>query len=129
MSTVEIQTALQVSQPGPLLEGKTEVVPEVTVKAKDKPRPIVGAEAGGNCRGTGRALTAVGSSTRDIIAILQNLKSGGCFGCGTGGDLMNVALNEITALAGSNPAPLTDKATDKESQKQLSAAQDFAEHL
>jgi Rod binding domain-containing protein len=36
---------------------------------------------------------------------------------------MNVALSEITALAGAPPAALT--AVDKESQKQLSAAQDF----
>ncbi|HEX4134856.1 MAG TPA: hypothetical protein VHY84_09625 [Bryobacteraceae bacterium] len=37
---------------------------------------------------------------------------------------MNVALNEITALAGSSPA-LMNKTTDNEGQKQLSAAQNF----
>jgi len=40
--SVEIQTVLQVSQPGPLSQGKTEVVPEVNVRAKDAtPKAVV----------------------------------------------------------------------------------------
>jgi flagellar P-ring protein precursor FlgI len=74
---VEIQTVLQVSQPGPMSQGKTEVVPEVTVKAKDEPTKNVVLKQGATVEELVRALTAVGSSARDIIAILQNLKVAG----------------------------------------------------
>jgi flagellar P-ring protein precursor FlgI len=74
---VEIQTVLQVSQPGPMSQGKTEVVPEVTVKAKDEPTKNVVLKQGATVEELVRALTAVGSTARDIIAILQNLKAAG----------------------------------------------------
>jgi flagellar P-ring protein precursor FlgI len=74
---VEIQTVLQVSQPGPLSQGKTEVVPEVTVKAREEPTKNVVLKQGATVEELVRALTAVGSSARDIIAILQNLKAAG----------------------------------------------------
>ena len=74
---VEIQTQLLVSQPGALSQGKTEVVPEVTVAAKDAPTRNVVLKQGATVEELVRALTAVGSSARDIIAILQNLKVAG----------------------------------------------------
>jgi flagellar P-ring protein FlgI len=74
---VEIQTVLQVSQPGPMSQGKTEVVPEVTVRAKDEPTKNVVLKQGATVEELVRALTAIGSSARDIIAILQNLKAAG----------------------------------------------------
>lgn len=75
--SVEIQTVLQVSQPGPLSQGKTEVVPEVNVRAKEAaPRAVV-LQQGATIEELVRALTAVGSSARDIIAILQNLRAAG----------------------------------------------------
>ena len=74
---VEIQTQLLVSQPGPMSQGKTEVVPEVTVAAKDAPTRNVVLKQGATVEELVRALTAVGSSARDIIAILQNLKVAG----------------------------------------------------
>ena len=75
--SVEIQTKLQVSQPGPMSQGKTEVVPEVTVTAKDEPTKNVLLREGATVEELVRALTAVGSSARDIIAILQNLRVAG----------------------------------------------------
>ena len=75
--SVEIQTVLQVSQPGPLSQGKTEVVPEVTVRAKDEPTKSVVLKQGATVEELVRALTAIGSSARDIIAILQNLRAAG----------------------------------------------------
>jgi flagellar P-ring protein FlgI len=75
--SVEIQTVLQVSQPGPLSQGKTEVVPEVNVRAKDTPTKAVVLQPGATIEELVRALTAVGSSARDIIAILQNLRAAG----------------------------------------------------
>jgi flagellar P-ring protein precursor FlgI len=75
--SVEIQTKLQVSQPGPLSQGKTEIVPDVTVTAKDEPTKNVLLKEGATIEELVRALTAVGSSARDIIAILQNLRAAG----------------------------------------------------
>lgn len=75
--SVEIQTKFQVSQPGPYSQGKTEVVPDVSVNAKDEPTKNVVLKEGATIEELVRALTAVGSSARDIIAILQNLKASG----------------------------------------------------
>ena len=75
--SVEIQTNLQVSQPGPLSQGKTEVVPQVTVTAKDEATKNVVLKQGATVEELVRALTAIGSSARDIIAILQNLRVAG----------------------------------------------------
>jgi flagellar P-ring protein precursor FlgI len=75
--SVEIQTTLLVSQPGPASQGKTEVVPQVTVTAKDAPTKNVVLKEGATVEELVRALTAIGSSARDIIAILQNLKVAG----------------------------------------------------
>jgi flagellar P-ring protein precursor FlgI len=76
--SVEIQTKLLVSQPGPLSpKGTTEVVPETTVKAKEEPAKNVILKEGSTIEELVRALTAIGSSARDIIAILQNLRAAG----------------------------------------------------
>ncbi len=75
--TVEIQTTLNVSQPPPLAAGQTTVTPDVNVTAKeDKAKNIV-LEQGASVEELVRALTAIGSTARDIIAILQNLKAAG----------------------------------------------------
>jgi flagellar P-ring protein precursor FlgI len=75
--TVEIQTVLNVSQPSPLSAGQTTTVPEVTVAAKEaKARNIV-LEQGASVEELVRALTLIGSTPRDIIAILQSLKAAG----------------------------------------------------
>jgi flagellar P-ring protein precursor FlgI len=75
--SVEIQTRLLVSQPGPLSQGKTEVVPEQTVAAKDATTKNVVLKEGATIEELVRALTAIGSTARDIIAILQNLRAAG----------------------------------------------------
>lgn len=77
--TVEVQTSYAVSQPdafsGP--GAQTAVVPQVSVGAKeDKARDVVLKE-GANVDELVRALIAIGSTPRDIIAILQNLKAAG----------------------------------------------------
>jgi len=68
---------LLVSQPGPGSRGTTEVVPETTVTAKDAPTRNVVLKQGATVEELVRALTAIGSSARDIIAILQNLRAAG----------------------------------------------------
>jgi flagellar P-ring protein FlgI len=71
--TVEIQTNLLVSQPNMNSQGTTQVVPETKVTAKDEPTHNVVLKEGATVEELVRALTAIGSSARDIIAILQNL--------------------------------------------------------
>ena len=75
--TVEVQTILNVSQPAPFGQGTTEVTPQVDVQAKeDRARDIL-LKQGATVEELVRALSAIGSTPRDIIAILQNLKSAG----------------------------------------------------
>jgi flagellar P-ring protein precursor FlgI len=77
--TVEIQTSYAVSQPAPFSGpgAQTVVVPQVGVGVKeDKARDVVLKE-GANVDELVRALIAIGSTPRDIIAILQNLKAAG----------------------------------------------------
>ena len=75
--SVEIQTNLLVSQPGPLSQGKTEVVPAAKVAAKEEATKNVVLKQGATVEELVRALTAIGSTARDIIAILQNLRAAG----------------------------------------------------
>jgi flagellar P-ring protein FlgI len=75
--TVEIQTTETVSQPGPLSQGTTAVVPQVKVNAKeDKARSLV-LNRGATVEELVRALGAIGSTPRDVIAILQSLHAAG----------------------------------------------------
>jgi len=73
--TVEIQTNLVVSQPNPLSGGTTQVVPETKVTANDEATHNVILKEGATVEELVRALTAIGSTARDIIAILENLRA------------------------------------------------------
>jgi flagellar P-ring protein precursor FlgI len=75
--SVEIQTTLNVSQPGPLSGGTTQVTPQTTVGVKQEPAHSVLLKNGATVEELVRALVAIGSSPRDIISILQNLKAAG----------------------------------------------------
>jgi flagellar P-ring protein precursor FlgI len=75
--TVEIQTSLNVSQPAPLASGQTTMTPDVNVVAKEEKARNVVLKQGASVEELVRALTAIGSTPRDIIAILQNLKASG----------------------------------------------------
>ena len=75
--TVEIQTSLEVSQPAPLSTGQTTVVPQTNVTVKEEKARNVILKQGASVEELVRALMAIGSTPRDIIAILQNLKSAG----------------------------------------------------
>ena len=74
---VEIQTTYSVSQPNPLSQGTTEVVPQTTVTAKEEKARNVVLKQGATVEELVRALAAIGSTPRDVIAILQNLRSAG----------------------------------------------------
>jgi flagellar P-ring protein precursor FlgI len=75
--SVEIQTTLAVSQPSPLSAGQTTVVPIVTVTTKEPPAKSVILKEGATVEELVRALTSIGSTPRDIIAILQALRASG----------------------------------------------------
>lgn len=75
--TVEIQTSLLVSQPPPLSSGTTQVVPQVGVGVKEEKARNLVLKQGATVEELVRALSAIGSTPRDVIAILQNLKDAG----------------------------------------------------
>ncbi len=75
--SVEIQTTETVSQPAPFSNGTTEVVPQTTVGVKDEKVRNILLKRGATVEELVRSLTAIGSTARDVIAILQNLKAAG----------------------------------------------------
>lgn len=75
--TVEIETKELVSQPEALAQGKTEVTQDVKVKAKEEKARDIVLKKGASVEELVRALVGIGSTPRDIIAILQNLRAAG----------------------------------------------------
>ena len=75
--SVEVRTAFDVSQPAPLSPGKTTVTPETDVTAKEAKTQNIVLQKGATVEELVRALQAIGSSPRDIIAILQNMRIAG----------------------------------------------------
>ncbi len=77
--TVEIQTTYNVSQPGPFsgAVAQTTTVPQTTVTTKEEKAKNLVLGNGASVEDLVRSLTAIGSTPRDIIAILQNLKAAG----------------------------------------------------
>jgi len=75
--TVEIQTIQQVSQPNPLSSGTTKVVPQVNTNVTQDSAKNLVLKNGATVEELVQALTSIGSSPRDIISILQNLKTAG----------------------------------------------------
>jgi flagellar P-ring protein precursor FlgI len=75
--SVEVRTALAVSQPNPLAAGTTQVVPQTTVSATESKAKNIVLQKGTTVEELVRALQAIGSTPRDIIAILQSMRSAG----------------------------------------------------
>ncbi len=75
--TVEVQTTYQVSQPAPLSTGTTEVVPQVGVGVKEEKTRNIVLKQGATVEELVRALSAIGSTPRDVIAILQSMQQAG----------------------------------------------------
>ena len=74
---VEIQKDFNVSQPNPLAAGNTIVTPQVTVGVKEEKARNVVLKEGATVEELVRALASIGSTPRDIIAILQSLHAAG----------------------------------------------------
>jgi flagellar P-ring protein precursor FlgI len=75
--SVEIRTRIEVSQPGPLSGGETKVVPQTTVAAQDPKAKALVLQKGATVEELVRALQAIGSTPRDVLAILQAMRSAG----------------------------------------------------
>lgn len=75
--SVEVQTSFEVSQPNPLAKGETTVVPEVNVGVREESARHVLLKDGATVEELAKALTAIGSTARDVIVVLQNLKAAG----------------------------------------------------
>jgi flagellar P-ring protein precursor FlgI len=74
---VEIRTEFIVSQPNQLGQGETKVVPQVDVSIGEEKAKSIQLPNGATVEQLVKALTAIGATPRDIIAILQNLKAAG----------------------------------------------------
>lgn len=75
--SVEIQTLFDVSQPESFGRGQTTVTPRIDVGTKADPAKNVVLKEGASVEELVRAMMTVGSSPRDIIAILQALRTAG----------------------------------------------------
>jgi flagellar P-ring protein FlgI len=75
--TVEIRTTPLVSQPNPLGQGQTTVVQQTTVNAAEERARNVVLQQGATVEELVRALGAIGSTPRDVIAILESLRAAG----------------------------------------------------
>jgi flagellar P-ring protein precursor FlgI len=75
--TVEVQTSFEVSQPAPLSQGPTTTVPQVGVGVREEQARNVVLKEGATVEELIKALSAIGATSRVVIAILQGLKSAG----------------------------------------------------
>jgi flagellar P-ring protein precursor FlgI len=75
--SIEVSTAYDVSQPAPFSQGTTQTIPRVDVGVREEKARNVMLKEGATVDELVRALGAIGATPRDIIAIVQNLKSAG----------------------------------------------------
>ncbi len=75
--SVEVQTTFDVSQPAPFSDGRTTVVPNQQVGVKEEKSRHLVLKNGATIEELVRALQSIGSTPRDVIAILQNLRAAG----------------------------------------------------
>ncbi len=75
--TVSIETTYQVAMPAPDTQAQATVVPQTTVSSKDEKSRNIVLQEGATVEELVKALSAIGSTTRDVIAILENLRAAG----------------------------------------------------
>jgi flagellar P-ring protein precursor FlgI len=75
--SIVVATELAVSQPSALSRGKTEVVPEQTVKAEEAPARRIELTEGASVEQLVNGLQRIGATAVDVIAILQAIKAAG----------------------------------------------------
>ena len=76
--TVEVSTTFTVSQPAPFSKnGKTVVVPETELQAKEGPARSIQLNTGASVEELINGLHSMGATAHDIVAILQAIKAAG----------------------------------------------------
>lgn len=75
--SIEVTTALAVSQPNPLASGQTEVVPQTQVNATEVPARNIELQEGASVEQLVTRLQAIGATARDVVSILQAIKAAG----------------------------------------------------
>ena len=74
---VEVQTTLDVSQPPPLSAGKTTVTPTIGIGSKEDKARQLSIKPGATVEDLVRGLQTIGSTPREVIAVLQSMKAAG----------------------------------------------------
>jgi flagellar P-ring protein precursor FlgI len=75
--SIEVTTIYAASQPQPLASGQTEVLPETKIKALETPARNVELHEGASVEELVMRLQAIGATARDVVSILQAIKSAG----------------------------------------------------
>nr|WP_229741279.1 flagellar basal body P-ring protein FlgI [Silvibacterium dinghuense] len=75
--SVNVVSEYQVSQPGPMSAGTTQVVQQTSIQAQDKPASGIELKAGASVDDLVQNLQSIGATARDIISILQAMKEAG----------------------------------------------------
>src|SRR5215471_4314549 len=74
---INVVSEFQISQPNPFATGDTRVVRQTSVDAQDKPVSRIELKQGATVDDLVRSLQTIGASARDVISILQAMKSAG----------------------------------------------------
>jgi len=75
--SVNVVSEFQVSQPGRLSNGSTQVVQQTQIEAQDKPVNRIELKAGATVEDLVQELQRTGAGARDVISILQAMKGAG----------------------------------------------------
>ena len=75
--SIEVTTSYAVSQPNPLGNGQTEVVPQTKVSVTDAPARNIELSEGASVEQLVTRLQAIGATARDVVSILQAIKAAG----------------------------------------------------
>jgi flagellar P-ring protein precursor FlgI len=81
---IQITTQYQVSQPQGFSQGQTTVVPQTTVQTQESRAKQVQLHQGATVQDLVSGLQGIGSTARDIIAIVEAMKSEGCLEASVG---------------------------------------------
>ncbi|PYX86299.1 MAG: flagellar biosynthesis protein FlgA [Acidobacteria bacterium] len=75
--SIEVATEFTISQPAPLSKGETALVPQPNVRAEEKAARRIELTEGASVDQLVNGLQTMGATARDVIAILQAIKSAG----------------------------------------------------
>lgn len=75
--TIEIATAYEISQPSPMGQGDTVIVPKQTLRTRENPVRRLELREGASVEQLIDGLQTIGATARDVVAILQAIKAAG----------------------------------------------------